>query len=456
MMRSLYSGVTGLRSQQIKMDVLGNNIANVGTAGFKKSRVVFSDKLYQAVRGASRATDARGGTNPMAIGLGTAIFSIDQIHTPYTAQMTNRLTDLAIDGDGYFVIKQSNGETVYTRSGAFVIDEFNNLVTVNGDFVQGWMADVNTGAINATPSEMGNINLNDYIYMLPQATTDVILEGVLNSTTPEVDPALVTATAGIPEDDQVYIFTQVFYDSQGNKYNMYYRFFLMDASTNEWGLDMSLDSTFPPTTAGPPPTFTAGGGAITFTGVDDTTTYRTDGITFDTFGKFDEVATGWSAMNVIIDGLSGGVEPIEFNVDYSALLQYNAKSDADVARQNGNAPGNLISRSIGTDGIMRGSYDNGEIRNMFQIAMASFKNPEGLEQIGSSSWRESANSGTARIGEPGTGPRGKVLPGHLEMSNVDLAEEFVEMIVTQRGFSANSRVITTSDEMLQELVNLKR
>ncbi|MDR1615727.1 MAG: flagellar hook protein FlgE [Syntrophomonadaceae bacterium] len=449
MMRSLYSGVTGLKNQQVKMDVIGNNIANVGTAGFKKSRVVFSDKLYQANRGASAPSDTRGGTNPMSVGLGTALFSIDQIHTPYAASMTNRLTDMALDGDGYFIVKQSSGSTVYTRSGAFVIDEYNNLVTVNGDFVQGWLADED-GNFITNPTRMTNINITDYQNMAPKATTEMIMEGNLNSAL-EAQAAGFNMATDAPDDENVVIIAKDFYDSLGNKNTLSYRFFKTGA--NEWACDLSLDPTFPDnggtgyTSVTPPAAanFTDAGGE----------TFRIENIIFGTDGKID--SAGVTSMHVTFDNTAvSGADIVDFTIDLEDILQYNSDSNIDVGRQNGNSAGVLVSRDVGTDGIMNGTYDNGFTRPMFQIAIASFKNAEGLKQIGNSSWQESANSGDPQIGVPGSGSRGSIMPGYLEMSNVDMAEEFTEMIVTQRGFSANSRIITVSDEMLQELVNIKR
>ncbi|MDR1160331.1 MAG: flagellar hook protein FlgE [Syntrophomonadaceae bacterium] len=452
MMRSLYSGVTGLRNQQVKMDVIGNNIANVGTAGFKKSRVVFSDKLYQANRGASAPSDTKGGTNPMSVGLGTALFSIDQIHTPYAASMTNRLTDMALDGDGYFIVKQSGGSTVYTRSGAFVIDEYNNLVTVNGEFVQGWLADED-GNFNTNPTRMENINITAYQNMAPKATTEMIMEGNLSSAL-EAQAAGFNMATDAPDDENVVIILKDFYDSLGNKNSLSYRFFKTGPDT--WACDLSLDPTFPDNggtgyTAVTPPAaaaFTSAGGE----------TFRIENIIFGTDGKIDPTVAGAvTSINVTYDNTAvSGADIVNFSINLEDILQYNSQSNIDVGRQNGNSAGILTSRNVGADGIMLGTYDNGFSRPMFQVAIASFKNAEGLQQIGNSSWQESANSGDPQIGIPGSGSRGAIMPGYLEMSNVDLAEEFTEMIVTQRGFSANSRIITVSDEMLQELVNIKR
>jgi flagellar hook protein FlgE len=187
MMRSMYSAVSGLKNHQTRMDVIGNNIANVNTTGFKKSRVVFKDSLYQSLRGASRATDARGGTNPMAIGLGMTISSVDQIHTPAPTTYTNNATDVAIDGGGYFIL-DNGGQIFYSRAGNFNFDELGNFVNMSNGFrVMGWMAD--EGKINTT-RDYEAIDISNLKTVAPKATEQVIFGGNLDSNLPVVaDPA---------------------------------------------------------------------------------------------------------------------------------------------------------------------------------------------------------------------------------------------------------------------------
>lgn len=458
MMRSMYSGVAGLKNHQTRMDVIGNNIANVNTVGYKKSRVVFKDTLYQSIRGGSRPTDARGGTNPMAIGMGMTVSSVDQIHTPAPATITNKLTDMAIDGNGYFIV-DNGGQKFYTRAGAFDFDRMGNLVnTSNGYKVHGWMADEKQN-IN-TIAETRPIDISAYKSVKPKATTTMNFSGNLDSKK--------TIRAGgyanppvwnvHPTDEESVITSKEAFDSLGNKVTLYYRFFKTGVEadgTTKWACDITVgepnfekmenfvaaDYEAVDILAGVPP---AGG----------TRMLRVYNIEFNTEGKIKELDLAQLTLN--IDRAPNGAEDIEIDIDFKNITQYNAISTAWVDYQNGYTKGDLVSFSIGLDGNILGVYDNGEVKNMARVAVANFQNPSGLMQTGNNLFQISNNSGDARIGAPGEQGMGGLLPGSLEMSNVDLSEEFTDMIVTQRGFQANSRLITTSDEMLQELVNLKR
>lgn len=448
MMRSMYSGVSGLKNHQARMDVIGNNIANVNTTGFKKSRVVFKDSLYQSLRGASRATDARGGTNPMAIGLGMTISSVDQIHTPAPTTYTNKTTDLAIDGNGYFVV-QSGGEVFYSRAGNFDFDEWGYFVnTSNGFRVMGWMAD-ETGFID-TIKEPQAIDISKLKSVPPHATTQMRFTGNLNSniavnySIDEADPTTPVAfdaDSDSPVGGEAVITSKDVYDALGNKHTVYFRFFkaataITDGEITEtkWFCDISLDPEF--------------SGEI---GEDIAANTVRQELTFDTGGYL----TGPTSVNLVILR-EPETNNIDFDIDLSRLTQWESKSTAWAEYQDGYTMGNLTSFSIGQDGTILGVYDNGETKNLARVALANFQNPSGLMQVGNSLFQVSNNSGDPMIGAPGDEGMGGLIPSSLEMSNVDLSEEFTDMIVTQRGFQANSRIITTSDEMLQELVNLKR
>jgi flagellar hook protein FlgE len=284
MLRSLFSGISGLRVNQTMLDVTGNNIANANTIGFKSSSTVFQDTLSQMLTGASGANDGRGGTNPTQVGLGVQLAATQTNFTQGSTQTTGRATDLMIQGDGFFVTRKGN-ENLYTRAGSFTFDETGALVTPTGNRVQGYLLD-GTGA----------------------------------------------PTGG-----------------------------LIDVT-------LSTDNAVP--------------------------------------------------------AVPAGVE--------------------------------LVSYNIGSDGKLRGVFDDGVQRELAQLAVADFNNPMGLEKVGETSFRESANSGVPQVGVAGQGRRGTLIGGAVEMSNVDLAAEFTNLILAQRGFQASSRVITTSDEVLQELVNIKR
>jgi flagellar hook protein FlgE len=796
MMRSMYAGVSGLRNHQTRMDVIGNNIANVNTAGFKKSRVVFKDMLYQNVRGASNPTGSRGGTNPMGVGLGMALSSIDQIHTGAPATSTGRLTDMAIDGNGYFVVNDGSNR-YYTRAGAFDFDIQGNLINADGLRVQGWLANRDTWELN-TNGDPTNISIADYKTIEARATTemkftgnldsglnfkpardewqtltfseiphnggaidglfrlsfdgqttedikvgtdatvtagrilvalenlpnigtgniavtwddvrqryDIKFKNVLGATnlpnilaeigpikaynggeinidsndtqnvelsfvdgnhqdgtegsgfkitlndgterfiligastdqtaanikaaleatdigktygvesviwddatecymikfvsdpgTPVLDsgtaindlftggiativpitqgqeptavisrneiqtldltnatagnftlsykgeafnlaidydsaaadiqtaleeiPALKgnvtvrqvtapltgtrggsfaiefnTALAGTNVDQLVFNTTnncsgsvltttqgrevgypkdavsgsRDVYDSQGNVVTVHYRFFKyeiepgtypgitpVDQPETRWACDFSTDPLFE-NQAGY--LANADFGAVdlatgTKTGGDKV--FRVYNIPFDEMGNIadSDLAKFTYNINRQVPPPGAGTANISCTIDLAGLTQRAGDSSAWASHQDGYAEGSLTSYSVGSDGTITGVYDNGERRDLARVAIANFENPSGLQQMGGTLFAVSGNSGDADIGAPMTGGRGKIIPSSLEMSNVDLSEEFTDMIVTQRGFQANSRIITTSDEMLQELVNLKR
>lgn len=462
MMRSMYSGVAGLKNHQTRMDVIGNNIANVNTVGYKKSRVVFKDALYQSIRGASRPTDARGGTNPMGIGLGMTIASIDQIHTPSPATITNKLTDMAIDGNGYFIVSDG-GQNYYTRAGAFDFDKMGNLVnTSNGYRVMGWMADAD-GNID-TVQAIQPIDISAYKTSAPQQTENASFSGNLDSTmaVAQVGGADIDPTDGDqhPSVDDAVITSKEVYDSLGNQITLYFRFFKHDVdagppTVSSWACDISTDPDFENMSGYDSGTdFEAVDLAAGDVPTGGTRMIRAYNLQFNEAGGINDADL--AALTLTLDRSDAGADDVTIDFDFSEMTQYNTESTALLEYQDGYPMGSLLSYNIGIDGTIQGVYDNGMVMNLARVAVANFQNPSGLAQVGSSLFQESNNSGDAVVGAPGDQGMGSILPGSLEMSNVDLSEEFTDMIVTQRGFQANSRVITTSDEMLQELVNLKR
>ncbi|MEN6389693.1 MAG: flagellar hook protein FlgE [Syntrophomonas sp.] len=467
MMRSMFSGVSGLKNMQMAMDVIGNNMANVNTPGFKRSRVVFQDTLYQAMRGGAAPTDNTGGTNPMGVGMGMSVSSVDQIHTGAAAQASSRLTDMAIDGNGYFIIK-TNGETSYTRSGSFSFDKQGNLVASDGGQVQGWLADLE-GNIDASVSKITGVNIAAYNLMAPKATSEMGVTGNLDSKTEANDIAAgFDLATGVPADDTSETITKEYYDSLGNKEVLYFRFFrtVDDATatppTYSWNCDVSGDSKFGDAdgdgtiddtanieSVEPQGTPVGGAGVI-----------RYNKINFDKSGKLETDTstpnTNTVSMSFTIDRSSVGADPVNITVDLKSLLQYNTDSTVQVESQNGLPTGSLQSLTVGSDGVISGQYDNGQLKSLARVALANFRNPAGLQQVGGNRFVTSTNSGDSMVGAPSSGGMGAILPSSLEMSNVDLSEELTQMIIVERGFTANSRIITTSDEMLQELANLKR
>ena len=419
MMRSMFSGVTGLRNHQVKMDVIGNNIANVNTVGFKKSRVTFQDTLSQTMRGAASPQGNRGGTNPMQVGLGMTIASIDTIHTSASAESTGNMTDLAIEGDGYFILQGDGLDKYYTRAGNFGFDTNGNLInTSNGLKVLGWQASDFKLPSDKSPQDIGPIQIRTGMVVPATATSLVKFSKNLNAET-GIDgtysiPFKVYDSLGCAHNLSI-TFTKTGVDSNNNQST--WHFVIYDGNGNELQDNNAK-------------------GDIVFSGTGEYVSVNPSGeIQFNP---------------------GTGAAPISFSVDFSGITQYAKETNVDMTYQNGYPAGTLTGITIDTTGTITGIFDNGLSWKLAQVAIASFDNPAGLIKAGQNMYRSSNNSGEAQIGESGTGGRGTIAPGYLEMSNVDLSEEFTQMIITQRGFQANSRIITVSDEMLQELVNIKR
>ncbi|MFO7151722.1 MAG: flagellar hook protein FlgE [Bacillota bacterium] len=426
MMRSMFSAVTGLRNHQTMMDVIGNNIANVNTVGFKKSRVTFQEALYQTMRGASAAQGNRGGTNPMQVGLGMTIASIDTIHTSSSLESTGNMTDLAIEGDGFFIL--SDGQNYYyTRAGNFGFDEEGNLVsTSSGLKVLGWQ-----GTDFKTPQNLTSIRIQKGLMMPAKATSEVRFANNLD------------ASAEVETDiSKGYKIPFKVYDSLGNSYQMLMIF--NKTAENEWQYivvpyseDIDYQNIQPNSD---------NSGKLSFD--------PRDGDLFDQDNNNDPFQNSDVTKDITVNLPNGS--PLTFTVDFSSLTQFARETTVDLSYQDGYPAGTLLGISVDSNGVITGIFDNGMNMELAQIALAIFDNPSGLTKAGGNAYTVSNNSGEPKIGTAGTGGRGTVSPGSLEMSNVDLAEEFTRMIVTQRGFQANSRIISVTDEMLQELVNLKR
>ncbi|MPY94809.1 MAG: flagellar hook-basal body complex protein [Acidimicrobiia bacterium] len=413
MIRSMYSAISGLRNHQTMMDVVGDNIANVNSTGFKGSAVVFQDVLSQTLRGGGAATGALGGTNPAQVGLGARLAGVTGNFSQGALQRTGRTMDIAIQGDGFFVVEQG-GQMLYSRAGSFSVDALGRIVTQEGAMVQGWQAGPN-GAVDAgAPVTALTVPVGDLVP--PVMTSEIRLGGSLPA-----DAA----------DGTALVSTVTVYDGQGNPADLTVTF--TKTATNQW-------------TA----TATQGDPAVAVALTDSV-------LTFDANGEL----TSPAAFQMgIAAGQVPGLGAIAVSLGQAGaterITQLGGKSTIKVLDQDGSAAGSLQSFNVSQDGQLVGSYSNGRTRVIGQIALASFANPEGLEKIGSSSYRATPNSGLAALGAAGAGGRGLLSTGTLEMSNVDLAQEFTNLIVAQRGFQANSRVITAADELLSDVVNLKR
>ncbi|MCL1999420.1 MAG: flagellar hook protein FlgE [Turicibacter sp.] len=489
MMRSLFSGVSGLRVHQTRMDVIGNNIANVNTVGFKSARMTFADAMSQRVSGATADNPdlGRAGRNPQQIGLGVNVGSIANMMSQGASQRTDRALDLTIQGEGFFIVSDESG-TFFTRAGN--IDWNGNMFSIGGMRLMGWNAVEDPNRPGAFVIEQGTVQPlvtpPAVHFMDPTATTLIDAIGNLNIEN-LVDGSIIRPVE--------------FYDSIGNRYTADVMFTWhhpaddetppSDNTTSVWtfnflpmgpGNEPSNEVTiFPNGDRNRPIT------VLMEIGIPEDVL---PGVTPSNQGII-EFSPENGRPHVIRTGpLPGGTGPIEiprleFSLNFSvpaleppsvigdeAVIDtpptFNSgfiRFNVDNLRQqsgmqttmrmnfvDGSPPGTLQDISIGADGIITARYSNGELRALGQIPLATFLNPEGLERVGNNMWTTSANSGPF----DGVGVGGDMIPGSIEMSNVELSGEFTEMITTQRGFQANSRVITTSDEILQETINLKR
>lgn len=473
MMRSMYSGVAGLKAHQTRMDVIGNNIANVNTVGFKSSSVTFSDVLYQTTQAASgpNAETGAAGQNAKQIGLGSVVNGITtNAAVAGGTQTTDNPFDVMINGDGFFIVNQG-GSNYFTKAGSFKVDAAGTLCTSSGATVMGWQpTNDGTGIVVDTVSPL-NIMKPENMTANPEATTAANVSGNLDIKDEQ-------AAKGLPVSYSIY-------DSKGEKYTVKLLFKSTDTvGTYETTIGDITDSTgksiyseigddgkYSVKAGGPE--ITLGEEAFTATAVDPVTGAVTamegtaTNIYFDAAtGKFTQVGdTEGNQTSVLSIQLETEGQFEDVTIDFSKMTNFSSGGNSNVSATRGDLDGKNAGKELGEmqsisidgSGKIIGSYSNGTNKYLGQIALAEFANPSGLEAIGGNLFAETKNSGEFDgIGiDPSSGDS-SLTTGALEMSNVDLSAQFTDMIVTQRGFQANSRTITTTDTMLEELINLKR
>ena len=451
MMRSLFSGVAGLRTHQTKMDVIGNNIANVNTVSYKSQSVTFSDLMYQTTQSASgaNAETGRAGINAKQIGLGVKNGAISTaITTSGSSQNTGNPFDIQLNSDAFFIVSDGS-QNFFTRAGTFNIDGNGNLcMTTNGYMVQGWLADDEGRIIKNTVQSL-NVMGADKMISPAEATSEAYMQGIIDKN----DEAL--------ETKEGLITTLQFFDQRGYSYTIKYSV-KKDTSGGDGDFVMKpvdiLDST------GKKLTDVYPGSTLTdFLASDAEMKVKFDPST----GKFLDVDGTTEFTVEFSDSKIEAFPPNGIKVDMTNVKNIDNKGTSTISGRSGNvensalnaghAAGEMSSLSVQTDGKILATYTNGVTKVLGQIAVATFANPAGLEKQGENLYQATANSGTFDgIGVDVTADGGSMQSGVLEMSNVDLSNEFTEMITTQRGFQANSRIITVSDTLLEELVNLKR
>lgn len=428
-LRSMNTGAAGLRAHGAAIGVTGDNIANVNTVGFKRSRGVFEDLLGRSIAGSSAIPQA---------GSGSRLAHIQQMWNQGALLTTEAPTDLAISGGGFFMVEGNAGGIdgrFFTRAGQFSIDATGQLVNPNGLQLMGYSAN-DSGTLGA---DLGPISVGGRT--LPaSATTEATISANLDANEPVLaapwDPADPGATSNFSTSTTVY-------DSLGNAHEVtvYYR----KTADNAWDWHAMTDGG----------DVVGGTAGVPFEGASGSLTFTTDGaLDTETPGPSTWSFTGATPGQTI--DFDFGESIADGGDGFGGSTQLANESATNGIEQNGFSGGNVAGISVAADGIVTGVFSNGQRRVLGQVALADFGSEAGLDRAGQNLWVATERSGEALVGAPGAGGRGSIVAGALEGSNVDIGQEFVDMIAFQRGFQASSRVITTADEMYGELVNLKR
>ena len=409
MIGSLFAGISGLNANSTAMTVIGDNIANVNTTAYKANRSMFANVLSQSL----------GGSINNGIGRGVEFWGTSPLWTQGSLENTSSPTDLAINGKGFFIVQDDSGANFYTRAGQFYLNEAGDMVNPDGMNVQGYQID-SSGNLGS----LTTISIPGERISAPSATTEFTFDINLDSQ---------TATNG------TYSTSQSIFDSLGNAIPLTLTF-TKQAAAQTWSVAASVPSPNGPVTIGGNPTAA---------------------VTFDSSGNLLVPAAD---QTLAITLANGAATPLSLTWDLvdaggttlGDVTGYSSSSSTTFQYQDGYTSGILRGISVDEDGVVTAAYSNGQLIPTFQIALADFPSYEGLTKMGKNLYAESLESGQPMPGVAGNGRLGSISSGAIEMSNIDLAQEFVKMITTQRAFQANSRVITTSDEILNELINIKR
>ncbi len=420
---ALYTGATGMRSFATAIQVIGNNLANSNTNGFKASRAQFADLIYQNITGANNQ-----------VGLGTRVQSISKNFSQGALTTTGNTMDMGIEGNGFFLVRDG-AETMYTRDGQFRLDNTGNLVNSLGYAVQGYLYD---DAGNFTPAT-GAINLSELISQ-PRSTTQASLNLNLNSD----EQILGAFDPADPAANSNYSTTLTIYDSLGENHEMTV-FFRKDTDLNwEWHAMVPMSDIDPASTE---LWYEGAGGTLTF---DGTGALASDTVTTNDFSFANGATPGQTVSfdfgQSIADGGTG----------LSGTTQFASANSVTYNDQDGYSAGNLVSFDVDPEGVITGLFTNGNTRPIAQVLLATFSNNHGLNAIGNNLFTETTMSGQPIIQGANTGAAGLIYNATLELSNVDIANEFVAMIQNQRGYQANSRTVTVGDTLLQETINMIR
>jgi flagellar hook protein FlgE len=413
---AFYASLSGLSANANALGVIGNNLANLNTVGYKASDTNFQDLYSTAVSG----TGVQGNGDPEQVGLGTTMGSVAQDFSQGSTQASGTVTNMALQGNGFFTLQSPSGEAMYSRAGNFTVDKNGYLVDPNGNNVMGWNAA--NGVVNANGTPVP-------IFLNPGATSPPAATSKVSNTTNLDSTAAVGTTFTAP--------IQV-YDSQGGSHNLeitYTKQANNGAGQEVWGATVSTDDS----------------GVATVTGYPATLVFNTNGTlatptTNPTLGAI-TWSSGATSPAMAVNLWSG--TPAAANI-----TSYATASGTSNTTQNGYASGTVASMSVDTSGEIVGTFTNGQTMTMAQVAVSTFANSNGLSSNGNNTWITTLASGTANVGAANTGGRATVLGSNLESSNVDVATEFTKLIINQNGYQANSRVITTTDTLLQTIISL--
>jgi flagellar hook protein FlgE len=482
---ALFSGITGMSTLGEAMQVIGDNIANVNTVGFKASNYTFQDLLSQSVA-------TQSGTSQ--VGKGTALSDIYQDFQQGSFETTSSPTDLAIGGSGFFQLREPAGENIYlTRSGNFRFDKDGYLVNPSGYVVQGWK-------MNEKGQDEGTVTniLLDSFTSPPKPSDEVKLILNLDKSADAANDNNIweswdaTEAAPISPDHYIYQSSVKVYDVLGDTHDISLYFDKADGTDHEWQYIVTCNPSedlrgYTDADAATPLEDSAAAGLLargTIEFYEDEDSGKIKDITMDLLqdgGDYTDLSDAgcWAAADKSTSGyfqftpkfIAGGGDAMEvglnlgssFNAassvwknDSLTTTQFSKASTTVFQSANGYGAGDLQGVNVDVDGVITGTYSNGEVLSLYRVAVAKVVNPVGLEKVGGNLFKTTALSGEAPTYRPGTNGTGKIAPNSLEQSNVDIANEFVKMITTQRGFQANGKIITVTDQMLQELINLKR
>jgi len=416
MFTSFSTALSALSAHSTAVDVVGNNLANLNTTGYKTSVVSFRDLVAQT---------AGAGLGETQVGFGTGRPFTTRVFAQGAIQSSTGVLDAAIQGDGFFVLRDNNNAVLYTRAGNFRVDKLGNLMTQTGERVQGWIEDAN-GVVNPS-GQTTNIVIPVGGSKPPIATTAMSIDLNLDRSTPE------NGTFSTPID---------VVDTLGYTHVLTVTF-TKTANLGEWTYSVTIP-----------------GSEVGTTNATEELVSGT--VAFDENGRMTEPAPDSPTVHFAVSGLATGAA--DLGIDWSfyntlgapRMTQYNAASGVSANFQNGSPAAELTRVGIADGGLIVAQYSNGEQRTVARLALANVRNPESLIAVGNNNFQASGRTAPAAIGLPESGGRGKIVGGALESSTVDIAQEFTNLIVYQRGYQANSRVVTTVDELSQETINLKR